>query len=577
MNRALKYAYDAIQGKKIVNKQTKQACQRFINDLERAKTPPCNSSLDFPYYYDEAYADKVIKFIEMLPTDNREPLKLLDFQVFLISQLFGWRTTNGGMRFKTFLYSCARKSGKSFIIASLALVYLFLEPGYSKQVLFTAGSLQQAHLAFDKAKNQLQNVSRVSSYMRRRFKITSEKIFDTETDSFAVPLATNGTNNLDGYGADLAVMDECANISNKVFEDTKKVLESGMIQNENGLLCMISTAGFNMTSSFKAQCDYACDILSGKVTDDRYLALIYSLDDPEEVYEPKAWVKANPILANKKIAETMQAKIQADLDTATKQGDISNVLVKNFNMWTPGRVDAYIDPKDWNKNLITPPNIYGKDAYIGIDLSTRNDLTSISYLIPLDDLTYYADSFSFIGTANGIERKERTDEFNYRLAAKRGECSITELESGIIDVDAVFSWLMNFITENNLNVLGIGYDPWNSNNLITKLEKQLSLPLVGVRQGGLTLNVPTRQFKDLLLDGRLKHRDNKLLEYAINNAVVKLVNNNWILNKVDRMSGKHIDPAAALINAYVLGMNYFDEQLKNKERNEYFESDEFSF
>ena len=100
---------------------------------------------------------------------------------------------------------------------------------------------------------------------------------------------------------------------------------------------------------------------------------------------------------------------------------------------------------------------------------------------------------------------------------------------------------------------------------------------MGVRQGGLTLNVPTRQFKDLLLDGRLKHRDNKLLEYAINNAVVKLVNNNWILNKVDRMSGKHIDPAAALINAYVLGMNYFDEQLKNKERNEYFESDEFSF
>lgn len=165
MNRALKYAYDAINGKKIVNKQTKQACERFINDLNR---------VDFPYYYDEAYSDKVIKFIEMLPTDNREPLKLLDFQVFLISQLFGWRTTNGGMRFKTFLYSCARKSGKSFIIASLALVYLFLEPGYSKQVLFTAGSLQQAHLAFDKAKNQLQNVSRVSSYMRRRFKITSE-------------------------------------------------------------------------------------------------------------------------------------------------------------------------------------------------------------------------------------------------------------------------------------------------------------------------------------------------------------------------------------------------------------------
>ena len=42
------------------------------------------------------------------------------------------------------------------------------------------------------------------------------------------------------------------------------------------------------------------------------------------------------------------------------------------------------------------------------------------------------------------------------------------------------------------------------------------------------------------------------------------------------MSGKHIDPMAALIDSYVIGMDYFDKQENNEEMDNYYSKD-FSF
>ena len=123
--------------------------------------------------------------------------------------------------------------------------------------------------------------------------------------------------------------------------------------------------------------------------------------------------------------------------------------------------------------------------------------------------------------------------------------------------------------------MGIGYDPYNSNSLVAKLDKS-PLPLITVRQGPLTLNVPTRSFHDMLLSGKIHHAKNKLLDYAAANATVKIINNNWLLQKTSKMSGKHIDPMAALIDSYVIGMDYFDKQENNEEMDNYYSKD-FSF
>jgi phage terminase large subunit-like protein len=100
------------------------------------------------------------------------------------------------------------------------------------------------------------------------------------------------------------------------------------------------------------------------------------------------------------------------------------------------------------------------------------------------------------------------------------------------------------------------------------------LPLLEVRQGVRTLSIPTTRFRDDLFNGQLKHPDNQLLAYAVNNAILKYdANNNPIIDKAHNAT--KIDPVAALMNAYTIAMD------QNKESevadNDFYSSDDFSF
>ncbi|MDF9444598.1 terminase large subunit, partial [Limosilactobacillus mucosae] len=93
-------------------------------------------------------------------------------------------------------------------------------------------------------------------------------------------------------------------------------------------------------------------------------------------------------------------------------------------------------------------------------------------------------------------------------------------------------------------------------------------PMQTVRQGTLTLNIPTRDFQNKVFDGKIKHGNNRILAYAVNNAIVKVDNNGWQLDKA--RNSNRIDPIAALIDAYVPAMDYYQEKEQNNAKNEYY-------
>ena len=68
---------------------------------------------------------------------------------------------------------------------------------------------------------------------------------------------------------------------------------------------------------------------------------------------------------------------------------------------------------------------------------------------------------------------------------------------------------------------------------------------------------------------------NLLVLYKIITARFKEQNNGWQLQKKDRNSNSRIDPAAALMNAYVFARSYFDDQEKSKTLNDFYSSPEF--
>ena len=564
----IKYVDDVLSGKIITGKKIKQACQRFKNDLERSKND------DFPFYYDEKMANKACSFVQMLPLTNGGKFHLAEYQEWIVSELYGWRVKETGeRRYTQGMVSMARKSGKTYLAASLAAIGLMMEqkPAKNRQVLFVSNALKQAKLGYDMLSSSLRQVQKSSRLIRHRVKVQKERITDLPTDSFATALASD-TNTLDGYAGTTIILDEYAAAKDRKVYD---VLKSGQAQEPNSLLLIISTSGLDLNVPMYAEYKMLSDVLAGKKQADRYFIAIWELDDREEVHKPENWIKANPIFEIPAIKKRMQPKIQDDVNLGIAQDDLIPVLTKNFNMWLQAADNSYISVDDWDKTTVDPPNLTGQDVYIGFDMSKTNDLTAISWLVPIDGC-FYVDSHSFVGTKYGLDKKIKLDGFDYRAGEKRGECSITTLDSGVIDSDEVFSYLVNLIDKYRFNVKAICYDPWNFNSILTRCERELpNVPMIEVRQGTLTLNTPTREFRDNLFKKKIIHGDNQLLRYSMINARIKEDNNGWQLQKHSRNSNNRIDPAAALMNAYVIGRKYFEEQETNKTLNDYYSSPDF--
>ena len=212
---------------------------------------------------------------------------------------------------------------------------------------------------------------------------------------------------------------------------------------------------------------------------------------------------------------------------------------------------------------------------IGIDLSKSNDLTSVSWIIPQDDGTYYCDSHSWVATKYGLVEKMRQDDINYKALQQAGECSITDLESGVINYQDVFDFIKNMVVENNLKVEAICYDPWSFGYLLGQFEAE-DWPLIETAQNNKTLSFPTKQFKEYLLNGKIVHPNNHLLSIAVDNSVLIYDSTgNCRINKM--RNGEKIDPLAALMNAWVYTSNELIEGRDDEANNEFYTSEEFSF
>ena len=342
---------------------------------------------------------------------------------------------------------------------------------------------------------------------------------------------------------------------------------------DNSLILIISTAGFDLNAPMHTiEYPYATKILSGEVVDDTYFAYIAEQDDAAEVDDKSMWIKSNPILAIPELQDQVYGYLDKRWTEAKEKGTRNAVLVKNYNMWRQAEEDSYMDIDTWNAACVDPINIDGQRAWIGIDVGKSSDLYAISWLIPQEGF-WYADSYAFVATKYGLDAKIKADRLDYRRLEQMGQCEITQLESGVIDVERVFTWLDDFVSVHNLDVQAICFDPAQYGPLLTQIEKNHpEWQQIQIRQGTLTLSMPTKQFRDDVLDKRVLHPNNEILAGAISNAVLRSDNNGVRIDK-NRYSNK-IDAADALLDAYAV---CFREDIDNYLTDDDVMSDDFGF
>ena len=100
----------------------------------------------------------------------------------------------------------------------------------------------------------------------------------------------------------------------------------------------------------------------------------------------------------------------------------------------------------------------------------------------------------------------------------------------------------------NIKFLEVCYDPYNASQFVQELEFE-GYVCVEIRQGPYTLNEPTKDFRDKVYSGDMKHFKDGLLDWAIGNAVATQHKQEYIMLDKKKSSEK-IDPCAAIINAH---------------------------
>lgn len=535
--------YEPVKVKVKVGKKIKQAIKRHLDDIEKSK------DASYPYIYKPEEAIPVVKFIEMLPDPkSRKTTKLAHFQKCIIGLLYGWRKKKDNTRrFRKAYISLARKNGKSLLVAGIALYELLFgkNPKASRQVVAAANTKDQASIVFKMLKSQLRAVTTVSKAIKKRVTIRNKDIELTD-DSTMKPLSSDA-DTLDGLDVLLGVLDEYGEAKNT---DIIEVLESSQSQQIEGLILIISTTTKNLNGPMHSiEYPFVEKLLDGEAKADAYLALCWEMDSLTEVDDQENWIKSNPLFEIPEAYESMLEHKTNSLDEYRAKSDLSGWLTKEMNFWVQSSKDSYVTKEQWDAVKSDKQfDIRGRKVYIGIDVARTSDMTAVSWVVPIEEeKKLLLDTHAFISSVGGIDHKQALDKIPYRQYEQQGLINISQREDGLIDIDEMCQWIIDFVDYYELQLIGIYYDPFMMNNAIINLGAQFPSKLIEVPQKINYLSSPTRNLRELILRKEVLHNNNPLLNRALYNAILREVNDSIAIDKA--MNRNKIDPLDALINA----------------------------
>lgn len=528
------------------------ACKRHLDDLKRQK------SEDFPYYWSPERAAEVLEYAETLTIaegDTPKPVKLIDSQAFDIGCTFGWiKTTNNKRRFRRRYKSMARQNGKTFENGIMG-TYIAGFGGYNYGKLFTvATKKRQARLAWE----EMSKFITIDPDLGEYFDVKDYKSVIECPETYCTIEALSKEAGLDdGFRSIYSSIDEIhQHKDNKIY----KALYNGTRALPETLVSMITTRGDRLNSFCKEMDDYAIKILKGLSTAEDFFIDIYCLDPDDDIWNPDNWIKANPFICAPGNEELFEV-LKTDAQTAKDMGgsDLRDFLTKSLNMWVENTDDSFINSEKWQKcgSDRTLNDFAGRKCWVGLDLSSGGDLTTIALEFEEPDEKYYFYSHSFMPRGR-LEEHIETDLAPYDLWEQMELITVT---GGSGDFKNDYKFIINHLAalkeEYGLEFMGIGIDPHNADGILADLEA-FGCPVVIVTQSARNLNDATVDVQLLVKSEAVSYnRNNELLTWSFSNA--KVVRNSFDEIKVDKRPGqkyKRIDPVDAVIDAHACMLKY---------------------
>lgn len=519
------YADDVIAGKVVACKWVKLAAQRFVNDLQSPK-----------FTFDRDAAERALNFFPDFVRHVKgslagKPYILSAWESFIIINIFGFKLDDGNRRFRTVYIEVARKNSKSTFCSGIGLYMTAFDNEGGAEVYSAATTKDQARIVFGDARTMITK----SAPLKRVFGYHRLNIHHLKSASKFEPLSSDA-DTLDGLNVSCGIIDEIhAHKTREVWD----VIETATGAREQPLLLAITTAGANKLGIGYEQRQYVTKILDGVADDDTYFGIIFTLDEGDDPFDEKNWIKANPNLGRSKKLNDMQrlAAKAREMPAA-----LNNFLTKHLNIWVNAAV-AWLDMLKWDKLPGRESNSYLQKlpCYVGLDLASKLDIAALIAAFPDKDKIHFLCKFYL--PENQIFNKSRSIGNMYETWAKQGYLTLTD--GDVIDHDYIADDLRAMLTE--FDVKAVGFDPWGSTQLAIKLEQE-GAPMAEIPQTVKNLSESMKEVEAKVVSGLLCKDKNPVMDWMASNIVVKLdKNENYFPNK-EHLDNK-IDGMVALFMA----------------------------
>ncbi|MCE8052286.1 terminase [Halomonas daqingensis] len=462
--------------------------------------------------------------------------KLVGQQVRLSEAQKDWLRTLYGTPTRTFILSMPRKNAKTALTAFLLLLHLVgPEAVRNGQLYSSAQSRDQAAILFKYAAASV----RMSPSLREfvTIKDTAKSLECPGLGTVYRALSAEAKT-AHGLSPVFIVHDELGQVRGPRSElyDT---LETGSAAHENPLSVIISTQAATDNDLLSLLID---DALSG--ADPAKKVILYTCNnDKIDAFSEEALALANPhwfdfMNRNEVLSIAKTAKRMPSQESAYRNLHLNQRVEAS---------DPFVSKQVWQDNGQIPDDWRGQKVWAGLDLSSVSDLTSLVLVTERGDVF----NFSWL-PADGIHEKSRRDRVAWDTWADQGHISLCPGRS--ISYDFVAAELLEIFEE--CDIQGIAFDRYGFKYLRSSLEaagftEGMLEKFVDFGQGFISMGPALRTLETLLLDSKLRHGNNPILQMCAANAVTTTdpAGNRKFAKPGGKDSSRKIDSMVALAMA----------------------------
>lgn len=530
--KALSYARAVVAKQIPAGRYVVLACERFLRDLKRT---------DWDWVYSPERADRVVRFIELMPhtkgkwAAKGESLVLEPWQCWIECNIFGFVNASTGLRrFIEAYEEEPRKNGKSLRLAARG-VYMFAADGEAGAEVYAGATTEkQAHEIFLPAwlmVNRTQALrDRFGIDLAGNAKNPGPMYVTRDMSKFEAMIGKPG----DGASPHAPLVDEYHEHDSDHMVDA---MRTGMGAREQPLLSIITTAGSNLGGPCYEKRRDVIRILEQQAEDERAFGVIYGIDEGDAWDEPASLIKANPNYGVSVFPDFLQAQLAQARRSASKQNAFRT---KHLNQWVGART-AWLNMLAWQRQKATlrVSDFAGCPCWVACDLASKKDVAALVMLFKRGDKFYCIPRF--YAPESAAEDNEK-----YRDFATGGYLTLTP--GTMTDYAFIEEEIKEIAAQTDL--VDCAFDDWQANYLMTRLS-ETSIPVVDFNQTVKNMSEPMKEVEARVLSRSLFHDGNPVLTWMLGNVAAKVdaKENVYPRKENDRDPLCKIDGAVALIMA----------------------------